>query len=101
MAGARWMQMGGNPCFALEVGGQIVGITYWFDSAALGAGPGEQPPASEIGWYFVPVTRPRDPKRVAQGLEIRRDMARKEMAQTALSALEVVAKEVLAEGGDD
>ena len=47
------------------------------------------------------MTRPRDPERVAQGLEIRQDMAEEEMAQTVQSALEVVANEVLAEGGDN
>jgi hypothetical protein len=100
MADAFWMQLGGNLCFALEVGGQIVGVMYWVDSEAIGDA-GEQSPASESGWYFVAVTRPRDPERVAQGLEIRQEMPQDEMAQTAQHALEVVANEVLAEEGEE
>jgi hypothetical protein len=100
MADAFWRQLGGNPCFVLQVGGQIVGITYWVDAEAIGRGVSEQSPTpAESGWYFVAVTRPRDPERVAQGLEIRRDMPRKEMAQIAQNALEVVSNEVLAGGG--
>ena len=47
------------------------------------------------------MTRPRDPERVAEGLEFRQGMAEEEMAQTAQKALEIIANEVLAEGGDD
>jgi hypothetical protein len=101
MADAFWMQLGGNPTFALEVDGRIVGITYWLDSEALGEAAGEESPLPESGWYFVAVTRPRDPERVAQGLEIRQDMPQDEMAQTAQHALEVVASEVLAEEGEE
>ena len=57
--------------------------------------------AVSSGWYFVAVTRPRDPERVAEGLEIREDMAEEEMAQNVHNALEVVANEVVAEGGDN
>jgi hypothetical protein len=42
MADAYWMQLGGNPTFALEVDGRIVGITYWLDSEVLGETTGEQ-----------------------------------------------------------
>ena len=101
MADAYWIQLGGNPTFALEVDGRIVGITYWLDSEALGDGAGEQSALPESGWYFVAVTRPRDPERVAEGLEFRQGMTEEEMAQTAQSALEVIADEVLAEGGED
>jgi hypothetical protein len=101
MADAYWMQLGGNPTFALEVDGRIVGITYWLDSEVFGEAAGEQSQLSESGWYFVAVTRPRDPERVAEGLEFRQGMAEEEMAQTAQSALEVIANEVLAEEGDD
>ena len=73
MADAYWLQLGGNP-IALEVDRRIVGITYWLDSEALGDGAGEQSALPESGWYFVAVTRPRDPERVAAGLEIREGM---------------------------
>ena len=101
MADAYWMQLGGNLTFALEVDGRIVGITYWLDPEALGETSGSNPPLPDAGWYFVAVTRPRDPERVAEGLELRQGMAEEEMAQTAQSALGVIANEVLAEGGDD
>jgi hypothetical protein len=93
MADAYWIQLGGNPTFALEVDGRIVGVTYWLDSEALGDGAGEQSAPPESGWYFVAVTRPRDPERVAEGLEIREGMAEEEMAQNVHHALEVIANE--------
>ena len=101
MADAYWIQLGGNPTFALEVDGRIVGITYWLDSEAIGDGAGEQSALPESGWYFVAVTRPRDPERVAEGLEIREGMAEEEMAQNVHNALELIANEVVAEGGDN
>ena len=101
MADAYWMQLGGNPTFALEVDGRIVGITYWLDSEVLGEAAGEQSPLPESGWYFVAVTRPRDPERVAEGLEFKQGMSEEDMAQAAQDALEVADDEVLAEGGDD
>jgi hypothetical protein len=101
MSDAFWVQLGANPTFALEVGGQIVGITYWVDAEALGEAAGEPSALPESGWYFVAVTRPRDPERVAHGLELRAAMSEEEVARTVQDALEVVANEVLAEGGDD
>jgi hypothetical protein len=54
MADAYWMQLGGSPTFALEVAGQIVGITYWLDADGLSAqGAGEDAPLPESGWYFL------------------------------------------------
>ena len=47
------------------------------------------------------MTRPRDPERVAEGLEMRQGMSEEELTQTVQSALELVANEVLADGGDD
>jgi hypothetical protein len=96
MADAFWMQLGGNLTFALEVGGQIVGIAYWVDPEGLVA----QGVDDESGWYFLSTSLPRHPERVAQGLELRRDMTEAEMAQTVQEVLEVVANEVLAEGDE-
>ena len=100
MADAYWIQLGGNPTFALEVDRRIVGITYWLDSEALRDGAGEQSALPESGCYFVAVTRPRDPERVAEGLEIREGMA-EEVMPNVHNALELIADEVVAEGGDN
>ena len=98
MADAYWMQLGNHPTFALEVGGRLVGLTYWLDAEGLaGAAPaGGQAP--ESGWYWVSVSRPREVHRVAHGLELSADMPEEELARTAEQALEAVANEVLAEG---
>jgi hypothetical protein len=101
MADAYWMQLGGQPTFALEVGGQIVGITYWLYAERLAEEAGEGSPLADSGWYFLAVTRPREPERVAEGLELRPDMSSEELAETTQDALQVVANEVLAEGGDE
>jgi len=101
MAGAFWTQLGGNPTFALEVGGQIVGIVYWLDAEALGpAGEGD-PAVPESGWYWVSVNSPRNAHRVAEGLELRKEMREDELARTAEQALETVANEVLADASGE
>jgi hypothetical protein len=97
MADAFWMQLGVQATFALEVGGRIVGIAYWLDAEGLGQGPGGEAPPTESGWYWVSVTRPREAHRVAEGLELRREMDERELAETAERALEEVANEVLAD----
>jgi hypothetical protein len=99
MADAHWIQLGVSPTFALEVGDQIVGITYWVDAEMLAQGVPEDAPLPDSGWYFVSVNRPRDPERVAAGLELSRDMTEEQLAETVEQVLEVVANEVLAEGG--
>ena len=101
MADAFWMQLGANPTFALEVGGQIVGITYWVQVEAIGDAAGDQSSAPESGWYFVAVTRPTGPERVAQGLELKAEMSEEEVAETVQDALEMVANEVLAGEEDE
>jgi len=102
MADAFWMQLGANPTFALEVNGQIVGITYWVEAGGPGGeGVAEDLPASESAWYWVSVGRPRNHHRVARGLELRLDMSEEELAQTVQDMLEVAASEVLAEGGNE
>lgn len=101
MADAFWIQLGGNPTFALEVGGRIIGITYWVDVEGLAAAGAEGGPSlPESGWYFLSVNLPRHPERVAQGLELRRDMTEAELTQTVQDTLEVVANAVLPDGGD-
>jgi hypothetical protein len=101
MADAYWMQLGRYPTFALEVARQIVGITYWLDAGELSDEVGDSAPLPDSGWYFVAVTRPREPERVAEGLELRPDMSSEELAETTQDALEVVANEVLAEEGEE
>ena len=102
MADAFWMQLGGNPTFALEVGGRIVGLVYWLDAEGLvGQGAGDDPSVPETGWYWVSVNRPRHAHRVAEGLELRKDMTEEQLARTAEEALETAANEVLAEEGDE
>jgi hypothetical protein len=54
MADAYWIQLGGNPTFALEVDGRIVGVTYWVDSEALGEGAGEQSPSPRAAGISSP-----------------------------------------------
>ena len=101
MTDAFWMQLGGNLAFALEVGGQIVGLLYWLDAEGLereAAAEGADLPAS--GWYWVSVGRPRHAERVAEGLELRSDMTEEELAATAQAALEDVPSEVIADGSD-
>ena len=98
MADAYWMQLGGNLAFALEVGGQIVGIVYWLDPGGVDE---NQPPEGfelpETGWYFVSTNLPRHPERVARGHELRSDMGEEGLAETVTRALEEVANEVLAD----
>lgn len=102
MADAYWMQLGGHPTFALEVAGQIVGITYWLDAEPLAAqGAEEGTPLPESGWYWIAVNNPRSAHRVAEGHELRADMTPEELATTAHQALEKVANEVLADEGDE
>ena len=103
MADAYWMQFGNNPVFAFEVNERMIGVAYWLDAEGLEARelPPEGPPIPESGWYFVAVDLPRHPERVAQGLELRRDMSPEELALTVEQALEEVANEVLPDGGDE
>jgi len=102
MADAYWMQLGGHPTFALEVGGQIVGITYWLDAEPLAAQPAQEgTPLPESGWYWIAVNNPRNAHRVAEGYELRVDMTPEALATTAHQALEEVANEVLADEGDE
>jgi hypothetical protein len=102
MADAFWMQLGANMTFALGVEEKIIGITYWVDAEGLGAeGAEESSSLPESGWYFVSVDLPSHPERVAQGLELSRDMTEAELAQTVQDTLEVVANAVLVEGGDE
>jgi hypothetical protein len=103
VADAYWMQLGNHPVFAFEVNEQMIGIAYWLDAEAFEGvePPPEAPPRPESGWYFVAVSQPRFPERVAQGLELRRDMSEEELAQTVQHALEEIANEVLPDGGDD
>jgi hypothetical protein len=61
----------------------------------------EAPAVADNGWYFVATARPRDPERIAHGLELRQNMAPEELAETAQWALEEVANEVLADGGEE
>ena len=99
MADAYWMQLGAQPTFVLEVAGQMLGLVYWLDAEALAGSAGEEgsPPAS--GWYFLAVARPRQPERVAEGLELRPEMSPEELANTVEAALELVANEILADEG--
>jgi hypothetical protein len=99
MADAHWIQLGVHPTFALVASGEIVGITYWVAAEGLAQQAPEHAPLPDSGWYFVSVDRPWEPERVAAGLELGQDMTEEELAQTAEEALEVVANEVLAEGG--
>jgi hypothetical protein len=100
MADAYWMQLGGNLAFALEVGGRIVGVTYWVEGLPAEGAEGEAPPP-ESGWFFLATTLPRRPQRVARGLELRRDMTEEEFVQTVEQALEHVANAVLPHGGEE
>jgi hypothetical protein len=99
MADAHWIQLGVYPTFALVVGGEIAGITYWVEAEGLAQQAPEDASLPDSGWYFVAVKRPWEPERVAQGLELGRDMGEEQVAETLEQALEVVANEVLAEGG--
>ena len=99
MADAQWIQLGLHPTFALIVGGEIVGITYWVDAEGLAQQAPEGAPLPDSGWYYVSILRPWDPERVAEGLEIGPGMAEEQLAETVERALEVVANQVLAEGG--
>jgi hypothetical protein len=93
-----WMQLGGNLAFSLEVGGRIVGIAYWLDTEGLDPAAAEPGALPETGWYWVSVSSPRNAHRVAEGLELRREMAEQELADTAQAALEHIATDVLADG---
>jgi hypothetical protein len=101
MAEAQWIQLGVYPTFGLVVGGDIGGITYWVDAQALAQQAPQDATVPESGWYFVPVTRPWEPARVAQGLELSPHMTEEEVAETLEQALEVIANEVLAAGGGE
>jgi hypothetical protein len=101
MADAHWIQLGVYPTFALVVGGEIAGAAYWVDAQGLAQQAPEGAALPDSGWYFVPAKRPWDPGRVAQGLELRPDMTEELVADTVEQALEVIANEVLAEGGDN
>lgn len=100
MADAQWIQLGLYPTFTLVVGGEIAGVTYWVDAEGLAQQAPEDAPLPDSGWYFVAVKRPWDPGRVALGLELSADMTEEQVADTVEQALEVIANEVLAEGGD-
>ena len=101
MADAYWMQLGANLVFALEVGGRIVGIVYWLDTGGFEDAQAAESPLPETGWYFLSTNLPRNPERVAQGLELTRDMTEEQLGQTVERALEAVTDEVLAGGGEE
>jgi hypothetical protein len=101
MADAHWIQLGVYATFALVVGGEIAGVTYWVDAEGLAQQAPEDAPLPDSGWYFVSVKQPWDPERVAQGVELARDMREEQVGETVEQALEVIANEVLAEGGDE
>jgi hypothetical protein len=54
MADAHWIQLGVYPTFALVVGGEIAGITYWVEADGLAQQAPEGEPLPDAGWYFVP-----------------------------------------------
>ena len=99
MADAHWIQLGVYPTFALVVGGEIAGVSYWVEAEALAEQAPEDAPPPDSGWYFVPTKRPSEPGRVAQGLELSPDMTEELVADTVEQALEVIANEVLTGGG--
>lgn len=98
MADAQWIQLGLHATFALIVGGEIVGITYWADAEGFAQQAPEGAPLPDSGWYFVSVMRPWDPERVAEGLELGPNMSEEQLAETVGQALEVVANQVLTAG---
>jgi hypothetical protein len=54
MADAYWMQLGRYPTFALEVAGQIVGITDWLDAERLVEGEARVPRYPTVGGTSSP-----------------------------------------------
>jgi hypothetical protein len=83
-------------------GGRSSASPYWLDTEGLVAEGGADPPAiADSRWYFVATTRPRDPERVARGLELGPEMSPEDLAETAQAALEEVANEVLADGEEE
>jgi hypothetical protein len=100
MQEAFWMQLGANPTFALAVDGEIVGSTFWVDEELIPR-DGSGYPVLETGWYWVAMGRPRRLHRVAQGLELMDGSSEGEQFQTVEKVLDVVASEVLAEGGGE
>jgi hypothetical protein len=101
MADASWIHIGRDYTYALVADGRIVGIAYWVDAEILNESAQHEPAVADPGWFWTPTERPQERQRVAEGLELTGEMGEEELGQTARDALEVIANEVLAEGGDE
>jgi hypothetical protein len=101
MAASYWSHLGRDYTYALVVEGRIVGIAHWLDAAILNESDQHEPAVADPGWFWTPTERPEGRPRVAEGLELTGEMSDEELGQTTLDALEVIATEVLADGGDE
>jgi hypothetical protein len=102
MGETYWTHLGRDHTFGFVINGRIAGITYWLDPEPRGERDADGEPAVlSPGWFWTSVACPEKRHRVAQGLEFTLDMTEEEVAQTEEDVLEVVAKEVLAEGAGE
>jgi hypothetical protein len=99
MAASYWSHLGRDFTYALVVEGRIVGIAHWLDAEILDESDQHEPVVADPGWFWTAIERPEERQRVAHGLELTAEMGEEERGQIVRDALDVIATEVLAEGG--
>jgi hypothetical protein len=101
MADASWVHLGRDFTYGLIVEGRIVGIAYWRDTELLDEDAQHEPAVTDPGWFWTATDSPWERRRVAQGRGLTAEMNEEELNQTVVDALEVIANEAPAEGGDE